>query len=168
MLSYHPALDPYHGAFRTLRILVAKPDQSYYRDQLRILDFYLLFPALVGAMRMPKGALKYKRAFQQRANRFWFTGDAKLVFKKMGPIQYQAFDLLFAAGLVDPQDYRQGRVTLTPEAKNTTLVMRAADANVDDQQLVSFLTSELGELSFTGRDGLKARTSFLEFRYDSP
>ena len=51
-LTYNEAFDPYHAAFRFIRLNVAC--QLHKRmpfDMLRILDFYLLFPFRLQAIR---------------------------------------------------------------------------------------------------------------------
>src|SRR5438128_2267276 len=112
MLIYHPALDPYHSAFRMLQLLAYAPERVYDRRTLRILDFYAVFPQLVSTIRLPKEHAKWRKFFADHDNPYWFTGEPALVFAHMQPLQDTALDLLYAQGLIDPVKYEEGQVQL--------------------------------------------------------
>ena len=59
VLSYHPALDPYHTAFRSLRVFNLARNPIEY-DRLRLLDLYLLFPEFAGDIRLPPSARAWR------------------------------------------------------------------------------------------------------------
>lgn len=167
MLSYHPALDVYHSAFRAMRLLVARSPKPLTVPQLRILDFYLLFPALIPSIRLPKEAIPFRKLFANRANRYWFTGEPIQVFQRLEPVQSQALHLLYSKGVVDTPNVDSGNLLLTPEGRGSPLAERAVAANAADETTTHFLGSILAELPVTGQNGLKARTALLDSRYDA-
>ena len=69
MLSYHPALDPYHTAFRNVRVFMLARRPIEY-DRLRLLDLYLLFPEFVRDTRLPRSARAWRRRLRDRANEY--------------------------------------------------------------------------------------------------
>ncbi len=167
MLTYHPALDAYHCAFRILRLLAVQPGRSYPRELLRILDFYFLFPHLVSTIRLPQAEKKWKHEFDDQANIYWYYGETKSVFNTIEPLQDYALDLLFAKNLIDNSKYLENNVILLPETLQTDMLRQAHVANEKDSKLVQFLVDVLGAMTFFGKDGLKARSGLLEYRYDA-
>ena len=162
MLSYHPALDPYHTAFRYLRTFMLTPRPMEY-DRLRLLDLYLLFPEFAADMRLPRSALAWRGRLQARANEYWSTCDRMLLFQQMTPIQKCALSLLEAADLViqDP-----GSRMWSVHANQHPIVLAAVERNQEDTEIVGFLSEVLLPLPLTGSQGLKARTGLMEWRYD--
>lgn len=162
MLSYHPALDPYHTAFRYLRALMLTRRPMEY-DRLRLVDLYLLFPEFAGDIRLPRSALAWRSRLQARANEYWSTCDRLLLFQQMTPIQKCALSLLKAADLViqDPVS----RLWSVHDNQHP-IVLAAVDRNKEDREIVGFLSEVLLPLKLTGSQGLKARTGLMEWRYD--
>jgi hypothetical protein len=167
LLTYHPALDAYHAAFRIVRILVARNQKPTAVLQARILDFYLLFPALIPSIKLPREALSYRKTFRGRENKYWFSGDPAQTFKKLEPVQGQAIYLLYSKGVLDTGAFETGTLLLSPESVSSKLVERATAANKTDEVLMGFLGGVLAELTLTGSQGLKARTGLAESRYDA-
>ena len=163
MLIYHPALDPYHSAFRMLHLLAHDPERQYDRRALRILDFYALFQQLIPTIRLQKPLLKWRRQFSGRDNPYWFSGEPALVFARMEPLQATALDLLYAQGLVDPAKYPDGQVQLLPDQFRRVSPPEPALMSRD---VLEFLVNHLGALPLHGPGGLKDRTHLLEYRYD--
>jgi hypothetical protein len=167
MLSYHPALDPYHAAFRMLRLLTFNPTAQYEREKLFILDFYLAFPHLIAEVRLPPAETRRKRNFAKYANEYVFTGTPKLVFLQMRLLQETALRLLFSKGLIDEDLYRDGVVRLQASGLPPELARRIAEQNAVDAEPVSYLVEVVGKFSLYGAGGIKDRTGLLEFRYDA-
>lgn len=164
MLIYHPALDPYHCAFRLLQLLAYDPDRRYDARALRILDFYAVFPRQISAIRLPASCGKWKRRFSETENPYWFTGEPGLIFARMGPLQETALDLLYAQGLTDAAAHAEARVNLV---KARFQKMTLPEAASQPKDLLEFLVTVLGALAFHGPGGLKDRTGLLEYRYDA-
>lgn len=59
MLVYHPAYDAYHCLFRMMAIM--ENTNRLEIDKLKILDFYILFPALLSEVKMPREFIKIKK-----------------------------------------------------------------------------------------------------------
>lgn len=167
MSGYHPALDAYHSAFRMLRLLSHDPSQSYEVDRLRILDFYLAFPQLIGQIKLPKESLWARKEFRTFENPYTFSGSPRMVFMRMAPLQNAAIRLLLSAGVLDPDGYRDGVLRVTEIDLPGELTSRILELDAEQEQLLSFLTDDLAGISLLGPKGLKDRTGLLEWRYDS-
>ena len=167
MLSYHPALDPYHAAFRAMQLLVAREQRAYHLSQFRILDFYLLFPSLVEKIHFPRESQSYKRAFSDRSNRYWVSGEPKIIFMKIGSIQQQGLNLLVGKELLDVDAFKMDRIQLSARAADSPIMSAAVTANQRDLPLLEFLVDVLGTITPFGPNGLKDRSRLMEFRYDA-
>jgi hypothetical protein len=162
---YHPALDPYHSAFRVLALLAYSPGRRYDREALSILDFYSVFPELIPTITFPREHMKWKRQFANLANPYWFSGEQALVFSRMRSLQERALDLLYAQGLLDREKYAQGQIQLDIEQFNKLGLPESTFRYNND--LLEFLVAVLGQFPVRGVGGLKDRTHLLEYRYDN-
>lgn len=68
MLIYHPAFDAYHCLFRMIAIIDHLNVVEV--DKVRILDFYMIFPALVSKIRMPTTYNKSKAEAKKYSNEY--------------------------------------------------------------------------------------------------
>ena len=166
MLTYHPALDPFHAAFRAVRLLSYRPDVALHRDELRLFDFYLLFPSTLADMMLPRDLASHRSAFRARTNRYWFSGEPLLVFNKIAAIQQQGLALLRGAAYVEAAENAQDYFRITLTALRSPLLPSAQQANARDENVVAFLLTGLHSLSPFGPKGLKARSGLMEYRYD--
>lgn len=164
MLVYHPALDPYHSAFRMLRIMDYAGPTEHAWDRLRILDFYLAFPELIVNVRLPPKERGRKAQFLSKRNEYHFSGDAKIVFRQMVALQDAAIRLLISTGMIERTS--EDVFTLVKEAVPQELLERIRVANEHDMQLISYVVDVLGSFPVHGKNGLKDRTGLMEFKYD--
>jgi hypothetical protein len=166
MLAYHPALDPYHTAFRLARILYFNP-KTYEIDTLKILDFFLVFPEEVANIRLPQGQTSWRRRVSEPHNEYWFSGDRLLTFTQMRLIQETALALLASRGIIQHELYVDRYIALDLNGIPKELSELIHAKNTEEQTIMAFLTTVLGALTLRGKDGLKDRTKLLEFRYDA-
>jgi hypothetical protein len=164
MLTYHPAHDPYHSALRMLRILAHDPVQTRTREQLQILDFYLTFPELIADIRLPPKETRHRNAFRKRRNEYNFSGDPRMIFRQMQQLQDAALRLLISTGVITetPTGYSLDVSKLTPAMQEVLTL-----DHDEDHYALNYVTMTLGALPVTGKDGLKARTGLMEFKYDA-
>jgi hypothetical protein len=165
-VSYHPALDPYHAAFRMLRLIRELELGKTEIDTLRILDFYLVFPALIARMRLPRQLMKSRRTLEQRANHYHFSGDPRIVFHRMEAGQRAALRRLAATGIIQRTGLEEGMVLRTPKELPHTLMELMETRSARDCDLIDCLKLIAGRIPLKGSNGLKARSGLLEYRYD--
>ena len=162
VLSYHPALDPYHTAFRSLRVFNLARNPIEY-DRLRLLDLYLLFPEFAGDIRLPPSARAWRNKLLHGGNKYWSTCDKMLLLQQMTPIHKCALSLLESTGLVVEDPVSRLWSVLTDQH---AIVTSAVERNQREEEIVGFLSEVLLPLELTGPQGLKARTGLMEWRYD--
>jgi hypothetical protein len=164
MLIYHPAYDAYHAIFRALLILDAL--RSLEVEKLRLLDFYLVFPAELRHVRLPRTHRVDKLRAEKLLNVYRGPVNGMQAFRDMEPIQLAAIRALAASTLIDPAQLEKGHVirTQVPVPADLTDPIRAARSM--EQMMSDYVLGKLAEIPLRGTDGLKERTRLMEYRYD--
>lgn len=165
MLLYHPAFDTYHSAFRLLLLMWNSQDTEFHFARLRILDFYLLFPAELESMSFPKSLLREKARWKKLRSRYNQITDARRVFDELASFQSSGMQTLLSTGLV-AQKGQSDVVTLLREKLPEQLVNHLESGSVAHADLLKLLTGAFKTIDLYGQDGLKARTGLFEYRYD--
>jgi hypothetical protein len=169
-LSYQPALDPFHTAFRALRLLpTIRPIGRLHRDHVRILDFYLLFPFRIEGMRFAHRHRRFRRIAQEFEFRkpYGEQPEDSLMFSRMEPMQHAALETLAEKTLIDTEEWRAGYVAPTDQPLADELRDRVQTANAAESDLIELITALALEYELLGQNGLKDRTGLLEHRYDA-
>jgi hypothetical protein len=167
MLLYHPAYDLYHCIFRILRLSAALPTGEYDFLRIRILDFYLLFPAELGEVSFPRQATRYKKPFAAMRNSYNAIEDPFRIFSTLEPYQVAAAKCLASYGLISNAALESGKfVRISEVAVPNDLRDEISRSNSDQSDLIELLTGPFREIGLFGKSGLKARTSLFEHRYD--
>jgi hypothetical protein len=164
MLIYHPAFDAFHCVFRMLA--VSRKVENLEVDKARLLDFYLLFPAAIAAVRLPAALAEIRKLSAALANVYHDPVSPISTFREMHHIQDAALKCIAAAGLIDLERYEAGFVTRTTAAISEELADKVDAFLADKQPLADLLLCELASLPLCGHDGLKHRTELMEHRYD--
>ncbi|MBE4753215.1 hypothetical protein G4177_34205 [Corallococcus sp. ZKHCc1 1396] len=167
MLTYHPAFDQHHAAFRLLRLIAAIAPHGVEMDKLRILDFYLLFPHLLPEARLPQVLKARARRLGEEANQYSLPAMPEAVFKQMAPIQAQGVRLLLSVGLAsveqtDDTRVRRSEMPIPPEISEAI-----SKRNSEQVSLMALLAKDVASMPLRGKNGLKDRSGLMEFKYDA-
>jgi hypothetical protein len=169
-LVFQPALDPFHAVFRFLRLFpLLKSADQLPQDHVRILDFYLLFPFRIREIRLAPEHQRYKRLSDKYADLkpYGEQPDAPLLFGRMEPMQTAALETLASRGFLDIRAFQSDEVRPTSLAVPDELASRVFSLNDQQSDLLEFLTTLATNYELSGKDGLKARSQLLEYRYDA-
>jgi hypothetical protein len=168
-LAFQPAFDVFHTAFRFLRLRrLLESDHAWHFDQVRIADFYLLFPFRLNDVRLKQNHRSIRRVAQGfTKKRYENQPDDNLLFSRMRPIQRAAAETLVANGFFDEEAFKKELVIETDKVESGVLSSRIDQLNADQPQLMQALRALLEDYDLLGPDGLKARTRLLEHRYDA-
>lgn len=165
MLIYHPAFDAYHCIFRMLSITSILPDLEF--GKLRILDFYLCFPAEIAAIQLPKNHTGVKKIAKAAKNIYRGPVSGFRTFRDMEAIQIVGCRMLAISGLIDANRLEQGSVVRTSSDLPQTLSDAFKTAQQEHGELVNYITNEMSKIPLSGDGGLKQRTGLMEYRYDA-
>jgi hypothetical protein len=166
MLVYHAAFDINHARFRALYLLELHPAHRMQFDLLRILDFYFLFPHLLGHVQLARNMTRQKRQFAERASKHNRVPSPKLLIRQMQGIHETAVRALMADGLVLAEPFEFQIVERSEKPIPDALLKVFKSQPQEEQALGNFLATEVAKIPLNGSDGLKARTELLEHRYD--
>lgn len=164
MLIYHPAMDAYHGVFRILTIL-SNVDLIEV-DKARILDFYILFPSALASARLPNTLRAGRGIAQLYSNPYRDAISPPVSFRAMADIQAAAIRCIAGSGLIELENLKHGFLKRT-EMEISDALQQCIDLYVEENApLADFLFRKLLDVPLLGQDGLKHRTSLMEYRYD--
>ncbi|HEY9167964.1 MAG TPA: ABC-three component system middle component 5 [Lutibacter sp.] len=144
-----------------------KSKQDLEVDKLRILDFYLAFPAELLEIRSFVGFKKYERFLKAESNSYERVIDRKRLFFKMEHIQVSAMKALISYDLFDANEFKNGKLKRTDVQLTESLSSRIQIANDENQNLINLITGPLASMNLYGHLGLKERTNLIEFKYDA-
>jgi hypothetical protein len=165
MLAYNPAYDIYHCIYRMIFILKKiKTDEPIEIDRLRIIDFYLVFPYLISEIKFPRETSGIKKSFLPYSTKYRKVTNKFVTFQTMKPLQDQAIDYLCLKGYIYYSHEEMVAPTLLINSFNAPLrdFYFKDVPEVVEQKLFNFILN----YNFYGKDGLKDRTSLMEFKYD--
>jgi hypothetical protein len=169
-ITFQAAFDPFHASFRFLRLIeITKELGELTIDQARILDFYLLFPFRSGEIKLIAGHRKYKRVASDfmHLKPYGELPSSFVLFSRMQNIQVAALDTLVDNGYLAVDKYAHKIIKSTGKIAAPEISVRINELNSEQSILVEFIRVLTTEYSMYGRDGLKARTGLLEYRYDT-
>ncbi len=166
MLIYSPAYDLYHTMFRILQI-TEKGEQIMEVDKLRILDFYLAFPAELLEINSFRGFNKYRKYLKAEVNQYERVIDRKRLFFKMEHIQISAMKALVSYSLLDAAEFKKGKIKRTDTPLSNRLTARIKEEFEANHNLLTLITGPLASLNLYGHLGLKVKTNLIEFKYDA-
>jgi hypothetical protein len=169
-LTYNEAFDPYHAAFRFIRMNLAC--QFHARmpfDTLRILDFYLLFPFRLQAIRLHSQDTSWRKISRAHGDSapYGQMPDDNSIFARMEPFQRAAAASLVQSGHLSAEAWETDEVEFTALDLPTVLAERCSTLNARMADVMNILCQIKARYPLGGRDGLKDRTGLLEYRYDS-
>lgn len=164
MLIYHPAFDAYHCVYR-IAMLTAKVKELEY-SKLRILDYYICFPAEIAKIELPKQLKSIRADARVVANRFRGPVSPIRTFHDLEQIQNSATRLLAASDVFDSKGLERGVIRRTSQALPTVFSKATAGPSNQHGTLIDFVITRLSKLPLHGNGGLKQRTGLMEYRYD--
>lgn len=164
MLIYHPAYDAYHCLFRMIALIDHVNEIEV--DKARILDFYLIFPALLAEVRMPHNYSPIKKEAKKYSNDYRNPINSSSTFRDMHEIQMAAIRCLAATGLIELESLEKGIIERANKSIPDGLLLSMRDFLNEKKDVYIFIINTLSQFHLTGKDGLKDRTNLMEFRYD--
>ncbi|TAA40928.1 ABC-three component system middle component 5 [Pseudoxanthomonas winnipegensis] len=165
MLIYHPAQDAYHCVFRLLLLVDAIPELE--EERARILDFYLVFPSAMSLIKWPATLVAAKQRSKAERNPYRTPINPSITFRSMQPLQSSAIRCIAAANLIDPIALEHGTIRRTDTGLSPLVTERLKLYTQENKSSIDLVVNDLSSIQLLGRDGLKARTSLMDYRYDS-
>ncbi|MCK4816254.1 hypothetical protein KA005_10840, partial [bacterium] len=138
-------------------------------ESIRILDFFLLFPFLIGDVKLKQKDRKFRK-FAENYNHlrpYARMPESSQLLERMRPFQVAAAKGLAGSNLLDADSWKEGIFATTDVSLPPQLEETITNANAEQSDLLDMLSEFANSYPLSGPDGLKARSSLLEFRYDT-
>lgn len=165
MLTYHPALDLYHCAYRTLLLMAGMPGRLVEIERIRIWDFYFVFPRESNRISIPQD-LSFLRKLHVEESSYDDIVDPQYIFARMKPFQLSAYRYLAALGLISSEELLNENIVRTDKSVPSEILSRMENLSDGQRHILYLISSPLNQLSLYGEKGLKYRTKLLDFKYD--
>lgn len=167
MLIYHPAYDINHCIYRMLLILENSDIKSFDWDVFRMMDYYILFPHLLKRIEPFPAVLRaYRKILKVLPEAYEFMQNDKRIFFELEAIQNTSIQNLMAKGLVCPDKFKD-RIVVRSDNEVPERIREAIKTDdTANQEWFRCVVNELPLIDFEGKNGLKARSQLMEYRYD--
>lgn len=167
---WHASRDPYHCAYRMVRVLVAQA-APIALERLRVLDMLLLYPPLLQRLRLATDLKRTVRdlAPAQSERTFVRLPSVISIWQDLQVYQSAALKHLAGRGLLRREALMERYANLDEEQVPEEILRDAVAANQEQKPLLSFLIDGLAQFPDRGKDGLMdrahlpARGAHLEF-----
>lgn len=168
-LSFQPAFDVFHTEFRLLRLRRIMGGVERWRyEQLRIIDFYLLFFFRVKDVRLFRKHRFIKSLAGNLAEpRYEILPSDRLIFSRMEKVHDAALGTLLNKGFFKTNDFKREGIERTGLEEPAEIANRIDIMNEREEDVMDALRALIDDYDFLGPSGLKARTGLLEYRYDA-
>jgi hypothetical protein len=166
MLSYHPAYDANHCAYRQLLLLENIPSKKIDWNLLKIIDFYVLFPSLLKQLSLPAEYRGVKRYLKEIPDAYETISNPTRLMFELNNIQLAGLSSLIAKNLISKEDFANELISRTEVPLPIELHKKIINDAIAKTGWFIFLTHEFPKIDYYGPKGLKARTGLMEFKYD--
>jgi hypothetical protein len=155
---WYAARDLYHCAFRMIRILSSK-GQALPIEQLRVLDMLLMYPTLVARLKLPSDVRDRLRALKLPSEKAQFVqlpGTAS-IWQDLQLYQSAALKQLAGQSLLKRDALGDRYASLDTEQLPEALSERVNATNLEQADLMEFLTGDIARLPMSGTDNIFKR-----------
>lgn len=168
MLIYHPAFDASHCSYRIVRLFNLINNDDYLEEErIKIMDFYTVFPKKIKNIKFPQQikSKEIRKELDQINDIYRPCRNPYLIAKKMSLIQEKVLQILV---INEYLDYKESTNSYKKGQKfNQLSISNQMFENQIKQAIEILIIDFLLNHPLNGKDGLKDRTSLMEFRYDN-
>lgn len=169
MLLYNKAFDPVHTVLRLSAICAYSKKEVIELERLQIFNFLLAFPAHIADMPLPRDLLQAKNKFKKYRSPY-NNFEAYTLFNRMSPIFYASLQMAENLGFIYLQE--SGTILLQKEQVPNGLKAIVNSSNSSNSSIskeaLSFEADHLSQIPILGKNGLKAVSKLMDFKYDYP
>ncbi|MGA5589299.1 ABC-three component system middle component 5 [Pseudomonas siliginis] len=167
MLIYHPAYDANHCLYRLLAILKATIGFSITWDQLRVLDYYYLFPSQLKNIKpWPSNIKEFRSKLKSIPDQFEDINNPARVLYDLQVFQKTAALELIAKGIISKAAFENGILKLNCDFVPEGYIELVANDSFLRSDAFEIITKALPKVEFNGESGLKKRSGLMEYIYD--
>lgn len=164
-LNFYPHLDIYHTAFRAICIGRAIPKLPV--DGYRLVYFFLTFPFELKIVRMRGSKFKKLAESFEHLRPYRWAVEPSHTFLQMTEFQTVAVRALAHKAIVDREALKTEEFKLSPNfQEHPALRSEVGSFASARRSALDALLEVIGEHGISGKEGLKARSGLMPFKYD--
>ena len=168
---YNQAFDLYHCVYRTLQIIYRfQENERMEIDRVRVWDFYLLFPYKIYDIKLSRDmvdARKLRKSYVAHIQSpYEVVDDGRKLLERLRPYQESALKTLVSYGVIDKEELQRNYVKISDRTKLLDIISKLERLSATENNVISWLNSYFKTVPMNGRNGLKAKTELLIYRYD--
>lgn len=168
MLIYHPVHDINHCLYRILALLEMSEHKEIDWEVIKLMDFYVLFPhQLKNIKPFPMELIKHKKIVNSLPDAYEFMPNTKRILFELEGIQNTAIQNLMAKGLINVENFKKQKVSRTNTPLPEKIIASFGKTGFTSKNWFKVIANNLPSIEFSGKSGLKFRSSLLEYKYDS-
>ncbi|MEQ5296100.1 ABC-three component system middle component 5 [Providencia rettgeri] len=163
MIIYHPLKDANHCSYRIISLLY-KNNNKVNEDHIKFMDFYYLFPdQLKHISRWPRSNSKLAKEIQTIENSYEHIENPRRIFFELNIIRKNTVAHLFSKGIIT---LVEEHLILHENKIPISFITAIENDPFRDSFIFKIITDSIPKLAIKGKNGLKAKTNLMEYRYD--
>lgn len=168
MIIYHPVYDINHCLYRILLALETSDHDEFDWSLFKLMDFYVLFPHLLKEIKpFPHSLRAFKKIIKLIPDTYEVLPNSKRIIFELESIQNAAVQNLMAKGLISVSKFDKQVVSRTTELLPESLQDKISSDSRVNKEWYRLIVNELPLSDFDGKNGLKARSKLMEYKYDA-
>ena len=164
MIIYHPFKDANHCLYRIISLLY-KNSKEINEAQINFMDFYYLFPSQLKRINgWPRSNSKLAADIKNIDDTYETIENPRRVFFELSIIRRNTLAHLYSKEIIS---ISESKLILNEEKVPQELLNKLQDDTFRKGFEYSIITKEIPKLKIKGKNGLKAKTNLMEYRYDN-
>lgn len=163
MIIYHPFKDANHCSYRIINLLY-KSKIKVNEEKINFMDFYYLFPAqLKNIYGWPRSNSKLAERIKSIESSYEYIENPRRIFFELNIIRKNTLAHLFSKGIIS---FVEDNLFLHENKLPQSLIDSLEKDIFRTSFVFSAITNNIPKLPIKGKNGLKAKTNLMEYRYD--
>ncbi|WP_174868637.1 ABC-three component system middle component 5 [Pectobacterium polaris] len=163
MIIYHPFKDANHCLYRIISLLYNNKS-SISEEQISFMDFYYLFPSqLKNITGWPRANSKLAIGIGNIGDSYENIENPRRVFFELNTIRKNTLAHLFSKKIIS---LNENNLHLHEDMIPKELLNKLQSDSFRKGFEYSVIAKEIPKIKFKGKNGLKAKTNLMEYRYD--
>ena len=151
-----------------LLILDASIHSHFEWDAFRLMDFYLVFPHLLKKIKpLPTNLSSFRKEINRVSDSYVEIPNPKRTLFDLNSLQLMAANSLAAKGIVNIGFRKQNIIIKQKYDLGHRLTNEIRSDEIRNEEWFKVIVNEIPRLDVRGKNGLKKRSSLMEYRYDS-
>lgn len=163
MIIYHPFKDANHCLYRLISLLY-KNVNNIDEEQIHFMDFYYLFPSeLKNISNWPRGGAKLYIKVNNISESYEIIANPRRIFFELKELRKNTLAHLLSKKVIFISD---NKLKLDETKIPDSLIKKIETDSFRKTVEYQIIAEEVPKIKIKGKNGLKAKSNLMEYRYD--